>query len=152
MGNICRSPTAEVVMRSRLLDAGLAARVVVDSAGTGGWHVGGQADPRALETLRDHGYDGDGHVARQFHPDWLAGRNLVLAMDSENLAVLRSLAPAEDLHKVGLLRAYDPASPPGDRDVPDPYYGGNRGFEHVLSLIEAACDGLLETVRRQLAD
>jgi protein-tyrosine phosphatase len=151
MGNICRSPTAEVVMRSRLVEAGLTDRVVVDSAGTGGWHAGGSADSRALETLRDHGYDGNGHIARQFQLDWLSSRDLVLAMDSENLRLLREHATAAELPKIALLRSYDPASPPGDQDVPDPYYGGTDGFDRVLALIEAACDGLLDDVRSQLS-
>jgi protein-tyrosine phosphatase len=150
MGNICRSPTAEVVMRSRLVDAGLSDRVVVDSAGTGGCHAGSSADTRALETLRDHGYDGDDHIARQFELDWFDTRDLVLAMDSENLRLLAAHAPPQHRSKLALLRSYDPASPPGDRDVPDPYYGRPDGFEHVLALIEAACDGLLAVVQERL--
>jgi protein-tyrosine phosphatase len=149
-GNICRSPTAEVVMRARLVSAGLSDRVIVDSAGTGGWHVGHGADERALETLRAHGYDGGEHVARQFDPAWFADRDLVVAMDVDNLRALRRMAPPDQEHKLVMLRSFDPASP-GDLDVPDPYYGGPRGFEHVLALVEAACDGLVDWLRAELA-
>jgi protein-tyrosine phosphatase len=138
-------------MRQRLREAGLAARVEVDSAGTGGWHVGGSADERALATLRDHGYDGDDHIARQFDPQWFAERDLIVAMDGKNLQSLRWLAPADQTDKVVRLRSFDPASRGGDLDVPDPYYDGPSGFEHVLSLVEAGCAGLLEHVRTALA-
>jgi protein-tyrosine phosphatase len=144
MGNICRSPTAEVVMRERLREAGLADRVEVDSAGTGAWHVGHAADERAVQTMREHGYDGSAHVARQVDPAWFAERDLIAAMDRKNLQSLRWLAPAgRDRDKVVLLRSFDPASRGGDLDVPDPYYDGPDGFENVLRLVEAACAGLV---------
>jgi protein-tyrosine phosphatase len=151
MGNICRSPTAEIVMRSRLADAGLADRVVVDSAGTTAWHVGNPADERSVETMRAHGYDGDTHLARQFDPAWFASRDLVIAMDGKNLQSLRWLAQPADVAKIIRLRSFDPASQGGDLDVPDPYYGGPDGFDTVLALIEAACDGLLAYVVAALA-
>jgi protein-tyrosine phosphatase len=147
MGNICRSPTAEVVMRAMLADAGLEDRVLVDSAGTGGWHAGDLADSRARRTLRTHGYDGADHRARRFEPEWLEERDLVVAMDRENLAVLQSLASAETEPKLALLRSFDPAADPDDLDVPDPYYEGPEGFEHVLALVEAGCAGLLDHLR-----
>jgi protein-tyrosine phosphatase len=150
MGNICRSPTAEVVMRARLVDAGLADRVVVDSAGTAGWHAGGAADERSLETLRSHGYDGTDHSARQIDASWFADRDLVVAMDNKNMQSLRWMAPPDQAHKLIRLRSFDPASRGGDLDVPDPYYGGVSGFEDVLAMVEAACDGLIEHVRTQL--
>jgi protein-tyrosine phosphatase len=143
MGNICRSPTAEVVMRERLRQAGLADRVEVDSAGTGAWHVGHHADERAVNALREHGYDGSSHVARQFDPTWFAERDLVVAMDRQNLQSLRWLAPDGQADNLVLLRVFDPASRGGDLDVPDPYYDGPDGFEHVIGLVEAACAGLL---------
>jgi protein-tyrosine phosphatase len=143
MGNICRSPMAAAVMRSMLADAGLANRVTVTSAGTGGWHAGGGADERALETLRAHGYDGEDHVARQFDPAWFADYDLILAMDHENLRALQRMATPEQASKLAMLRSFDPASSPGDLDVPDPYYDGAAGFNHVLDLVEAACRGLL---------
>jgi protein-tyrosine phosphatase len=150
MGNICRSPTAAVVMRSLLLDAGLGDRVVVDSAGTGGWNVGGPADERALETLSAHGYDGSDHRARQFDASWFDEHDLIVAMDAENLRALRRMVPPGDEDKLAMLRSFDPAATPDDLEVPDPYYGGSTGFEHVLALVEAACAGLLDYVRSQL--
>jgi protein-tyrosine phosphatase len=153
MGNICRSPMAAAVMRSMLADAGLADRVVVESAGTGGWHAGGHADERALEMLREHGYYGDDHVARQFEASWFDDYDLILALDHENLRSLQRLARApEQAAKLALLRSFDPASSPDDLDVPDPYYEGSAGFAHVLDLVEAACRGLLDEVRSRLAD
>jgi protein-tyrosine phosphatase len=151
MGNICRSPIAEVVMRAKLDAAGLDDRVVVDSAGTGDWHAGGPADSRTIETLRDHGYDDGGHVARQFQADWFDEIDLVVAMDGKNLQSLRWLAPDGEADKIVRLRSFDPASRGGDLDVPDPYYGGSDHFEEVLAMVEAACDGLLDHVRRRLA-
>jgi protein-tyrosine phosphatase len=150
MGNICRSPTAEIVMRRRLREAGLDGRVTVDSAGTGGWHVGKGADSRAIATMTRHGYDGSRHVARQFDPAWFAERDLVVALDGKNLQSLRWLAPAEAKSKIVRLRSFDPASRGGDLDVPDPYYDGDDGFERVLTMIEAACAGLVEHVRAEI--
>jgi protein-tyrosine phosphatase len=151
MGNICRSPTAEVVMRRMLEDEGLADRVVVDSAATGSWHAGEPADERAVETLAAHGYDGKAHVAKQFDPAWFAERDLVVAMDGKNLQALRWLAPADQVEKVVRLRSFDPASRGGDLDIPDPYYGGPEGFDDVIALVEAGCAGLLEFIRAELA-
>ncbi|MFE2041733.1 low molecular weight protein-tyrosine-phosphatase [Streptomyces sp. NPDC059477] len=148
-GNICRSPMAESVFRARVAEAGLADRVVVDSAGTGGWHEGDPADPRTVSVLEAHGYGG-GHSARQFQASWFAGLDLVIALDSGHLKVLRGLAPtAGDAAKVRLLRAYDPTAG-DDLDVPDPYYGGMAGFEACLEMVEAASDGLLAAVRAHL--
>jgi protein-tyrosine phosphatase len=147
MGNICRSPIAEVVMRAMVDDAGLADRVVVDSAGTGDWHAGGPADPRTIETLRAHGYDDGRHVARQFQIAWFADRDLVVAMDGKNVQSLRWLAPAEQADKIVRLRSFDPASRGGDLDVPDPYYDKADGFERVIAMVEAGCSGLLAHVR-----
>ena len=151
MGNICRSPIAATVMRALLTDAGLADRVSVSSAGTGGWHAGGPADERTLEVLAAHGYDGTDHLARQFDPSWFDDLDLIVAMDDDNLRTLRRMAPPEAFDRVVLLRSFDPAASPGDLEVPDPYYEGRAGFEHVFAMIEAACRGLLEFVRDQLA-
>jgi protein-tyrosine phosphatase len=151
MGNICRSPTAEVVMRARLVDAGLADRVVVDSAGTAAWHVGAAADERSLAAMTTHGYDGSAHVGRQFDAAWFADRDLVVAMDNKNMQSLRWMAPPDQVHKLVRLRSFDPAAQGGDLDVPDPYYGGVDGFDDVLAMVEAACDGLIEQVRAALA-
>ncbi|MFB9253097.1 low molecular weight protein-tyrosine-phosphatase [Sphaerisporangium melleum] len=139
MGNICRSPMAEVVLRRVLDDHGLSGEVVVDSAGTGGWHAGMPMDERALSTLSSRGYDGSTHRARQFERAWFGERDLVLAMDGDNLRELRRLAPASaDLR---LFRSFDPAAPAG-AEVPDPYYGGIDGFLDVLTMVEAAAQGL----------
>jgi protein-tyrosine phosphatase len=151
MGNICRSPTAEVVMRRLIRDAGLDGLIEVDSAGTGSWHEGEGADERAIETLVAHGYTDHGHRARQFDPAWFAERDLIVAMDGKNLQSLRWLAPAGQEAKIVRLRSFDPASRGGDLDVPDPYYGGADGFEDVLSMVEAACKGLLAHVQADLA-
>ncbi|WP_055505328.1 low molecular weight protein-tyrosine-phosphatase [Nonomuraea pusilla] len=147
LGNICRSPMAEVVLRRTLADHGLDRRVVVESAGTGGWHVGGPMDARAERMLRRHGYDGSGHRARQFTRDWFDRYDLVLAMDRDNQAYLRSLAPKNV--EVRLFRSFDPDAQPG-AEVPDPYYGGDDGFEEVLTLLEAASEGVARHVARQI--
>jgi protein-tyrosine phosphatase len=149
-GNICRSPMAEAVFQARVDEAGLAGLVEADSAGTGGWHEGDDADPRTVAVLTAHGYPAD-HTARQFRAGWFAERDLVIALDAGHLRELRRIAPtAEDAAKVRLLLSYDPAGP-ADLDVPDPYYGGTEGFEECLELIEPAADGLLEAVRDTMA-
>ncbi|WP_020577964.1 low molecular weight protein-tyrosine-phosphatase [Actinopolymorpha alba] len=141
LGNICRSPIAEVVFRQRLVDADLATAVVVDSAGLGGWHVGQPMDPRSQAVLREAGYaEGEvrRHRAQQIERDWFASRDLVLAMDGSNLDGLRSLAPAGDAARIALFGTYG-----GNiGEIPDPYYGGPEGFAHVLRLVERAAAGL----------
>ncbi|WP_128377488.1 low molecular weight protein-tyrosine-phosphatase [Streptomyces cavernae] len=150
-GNICRSPMAESVFRARIEEAGLESLVEVDSAGTGGWHEGDGADPRAVAVLEANGYGG-AHTARQFHAEWFSRLDLVIALDSGHLRALRRLAPTPaDADKVRLLRSYDPAATPDhDLDVPDPYYGDMDGFEECLEMVEAASDGLLAAVRDQV--
>ena len=158
-GNICRSPMAEYVFRARVAEAGLADRVEIDSAGTGGWHEGEAADPRTVTVLRDSGYNCD-HTARRFQPSWFARRDLVIALDAGHLRDLRRLAPTEDdARKVRLLRAYARRSTGvlapddylgGDLDVPDPYYGGPDGFAECLEMVEEASTGLLAAVREHL--
>jgi protein-tyrosine phosphatase len=146
MGNICRSPTAEGVMRRLLDEEGLADRVHVESAGTGGWHVGEPPDERATLAARRRGITLAG-AAQQFRPADFRSFDLLIAMDRENLRELLAIAPDEEAaEKVRLLREFDPATS-GDLDVPDPYYGGDRGFETVLDLVEAACRGLLDELR-----
>lgn len=139
LGNICRSPMAAAVFRHKAEEAGLDVRI--DSAGTGAWHIGKPADERALAALTTRGYDGSAHRGRQFAREWFDEYDLVLALDRENERTLRDLAtgvPGAD-GKVRLLL--------GDRDVPDPYYGGADGFEHVLDLVEDACEDLVEELR-----
>ena len=146
MGNICRSPTAEGVMRRLLDDAGLADRVEVESAGTGGWHAGEPPDERATLAARRRGVTLEG-AARQVRADDFESFDLLIALDRSNLRELLARAPDEDAaEKVRLLREFDPAAS-GDLDVPDPYYGGDRGFETVLDMVEAACRGLIDELR-----
>lgn len=149
MGNICRSPTAEGVMRHLLRESGREGEVELDSAGTGGWHAGDPPDERATEAARRRGIALEG-AARQVRPEDFERFDLLLAMDAENARNLRALAPdAEAAAKVRLLREFDPASATGsDLDVPDPYYGGARGFDTVLDHVEAACRGLLAELER----
>jgi protein-tyrosine phosphatase len=152
-GNICRSPTAEAVFRRRLADAGLAGEVEVDSAGLGDWHVGQDVDERAAAALRTRGYPAWVHEAKQFRPADFADRDLVVALDAGHEQVLRAMARTDaDRAKIRMLRTYDPAAEadPSGLDVPDPYYGGERGFEHVLDLVEAACAGLLAEVEARV--
>jgi protein-tyrosine phosphatase len=139
MGNICRSPTAEGVMRRLLADAGLEDVVEVDSAGTGGWHAGEPPDARATIAARRRGVTLEGG-ARQVRPDDFDRFDLIVAMDRENLRDLHALAPDDVAReKLRLLAA--------DQDVPDPYYGGDRGFETVLDMVGAACRELLDELR-----
>jgi protein-tyrosine phosphatase len=148
MGNICRSPTAEGVMRHLLREEGLEDEIVIDSAGTGAWHVGNPPDRRATAAAQQRGIVLDG-AARQVRPSDFEDFDLLLVADRENLADLRAIAPDDAARaKVRLLREFDPASASApDLDVPDPYYGGPDGFDDVLDLVEAACRGLLAEVR-----
>jgi protein-tyrosine phosphatase len=149
LGNICRSPTAEGVMRALVREAGLEESIELDSAGTGAWHVGNPPDERATETARTRGIVLEG-AAREVRRADFDDFDLLIAMDRKNLADLRRLAPDERARaRIRLLREFDPASvgADGDLDVPDPYYGGPRGFEDVLDLVHAACEGLLVQVR-----
>jgi protein-tyrosine phosphatase len=148
MGNICRSPTAEGVFQRLVRDEGLEGEVEVESAGMGGWHVGEPPDRRSAEAARRRGIELDG-AARQFSRDDFGRFDLILAMDEENRRDLLNVAPDDEARaKVRLFREFDPASNGGgDLDVPDPYFGGEQGFEHVLDLVEAAARGLLDEIR-----
>ena len=144
-GNICRSPVGAVALRDQLVPAGLAGRVAVTSAGTGDWHVGERADPRALAVLSAHGHNGDRHRARQFCPTDFSDADLVLALDRGHLRTLRALARSDaDRAKVRLLRSFDPeAAERGELDVIDPYFGGNAEFETTYAVVAAANLGLI---------
>jgi len=145
-GNICRSPTGEGVMRRLVREEGLEDEIEIASAGTGGWHAGDPPDARAIAAAKLRGLTLEG-AARQVTPDDFEHYDLVLAADRENVRDLLAVAPSEEAaRKVHLLREYDPDAS-GDLDVPDPYYGGDDGFEHVLDLVEAACRGLLDEIR-----
>jgi protein-tyrosine phosphatase len=146
MGNICRSPTAEGVMRRLVEQAGLTDRIEIESAGTGGWHVGEPPDERATLAARRRGITLSG-AAQQVTARDFRRFDLLIALDRSNLRELLAIAPDEEAaEKVRLLREFDPATS-GDLDVPDPYYGGDRGFETVLDMVEAACRGLLDELR-----
>jgi protein-tyrosine phosphatase len=146
LGNICRSPTAEGVMRELVRAAGLEDSIELDSAGTGAWHVGHSPDQRATAAARGRGVVLEGEARQVTYRDF-EDFDLILAMDRSNLRDLQALAPPEARSRVRLLREFDPASAAGDLDVPDPYYGGEGGFEEVLDLVRAACVGLLEEIR-----
>jgi protein-tyrosine phosphatase len=151
LGNICRSPTAEGVMRALVSEAGMEDRVQLESAGTGAWHVGSPPDRRASAAARARGVELQGH-ARQVRAEDFENFDLLLAMDGENARELRRQAPGdEERAKVRLLREFDPVSAgAGDLDVPDPYYGAAGGFDEVFELVHAACAGLLEQIVRDL--
>jgi protein-tyrosine phosphatase len=139
------------VLSARLVDAGLAELVAVDSCGTGSWHIGEQADPRARAVLARRGYDADAHRARQFDVTWFDDRDLLLAMDHDNARTLRRLAPDDDAaRRVVLLRSFDPEAGPEDQLVPDPYYGDERDFVDGLDIIERSVDGLVSALRTHL--
>ena len=154
LGNICRSPIGEAVLRDRIQKAGLADKVTVDSAGTGDWHIGYPADPRAAATMTTFGYELD-HQARQINASWFANIDLALAMDTENFRNLQvMLNDAGTETELRMFRSSDPnlahhEHPSSDLDVPDPYYGGDESFVEVLRMIEAAADGLVAELRRQ---
>jgi protein-tyrosine phosphatase len=150
MGNICRSPTAEAVMRAIVAREGLEGEIEIDSAGTGAWHVGEPPDRRSTAVARERGIVMEG-AARQVTEADFEAYDLLLAADEQNVAALRAMAPDDaGAAKVVLLREYDAASAAaGDLEVPDPYYGGPNGFGHVLDLVQAACDGLLERLRAE---
>jgi protein-tyrosine phosphatase len=148
-GNICRSPMAALVFAEHLRRAGLADRVRVTSAGTGSWHVGDPADPRAARTLAGGGYP-TSHVAGQVGDAHLDA-DLLVAMDTGHEHALRDLLARTggDPGRVRLFRSFDPAAD-GDLDVPDPYYGARDGFAEVLDMIESAVPGLLDWVGLRL--
>jgi protein-tyrosine phosphatase len=146
LGNICRSPTAEGVFRHIVAEAGLSAQFEIDSAGTAGYHIGAAPDRRARAAGQRAGIVVDGS-ARQFQASDFGRFDLVIAMDASNLEDLRRLAPSsEAAAKARLLRSFDPRAPQ-NAPVPDPYYGDDAGFDHVLELCRTACQRLLEEIQ-----
>jgi len=147
MGNICRSPTAEAVLRHKLAEAGLSGEVLVDSAGTHAWHAGSPPDPRSTAHARRRGYDLTALRARAITPDDFERCDFILAMDWDNLAVLEEQCPVQHRPKLGRLtehsRSFEAAV------VPDPYQGGAAGFEQVLDLVEDACDGFVTFLQQK---
>lgn len=147
LGNICRSPTAEGVLRYKLREAGLADQVEVASAGTGDWHVGKAPDKRSQAAALKRGYDLSAQRAQQVTRADFASADLILAMDQNNLRHLKAMQPAKGRAELDLfLRRYEA----GPDEVPDPYYDGDQGFEQVLDLIENACDGLVIELKGRL--
>ncbi len=148
MGNICRSPTAHGVFRELVRQEGLEDAIQIDSAGTHAYHVGNPPDQRAQATARNRGIDLSDLRARQVNPEDFERFDYVLAMDEENLAILRELCPPGREERLRLFLDFAPQRP--EREVPDPYYGGPQGFEHVFDLVEEAARGLLEEIRQRL--
>jgi protein-tyrosine phosphatase len=143
-GNICRSPTAEAVFRHLAEAEGLAERVEADSAGTHGYHVGEPPDERSAAAAELRGYSMAGQTARRVTARDFERFDLILAMDRGHLRILEGLAPPDAADKLRLFLDFAPGT--GRADVPDPYYDGPEGFEHVLDLVEAASHGLLAHV------
>ena len=141
LGNICRSPTAEVVLRDAVERAGLADRVTIDSAGTGDWHIGNPPDPRAVAHAARRGYDLTALRARQVSSEDFERFDWILAMDTSVLATLEDLRPPTFRGRLALFR--------GAGDVPDPYTTGPEGFERALDLIEYASTALAAELREE---
>lgn len=149
MGNICRSPTAQGVFARHVDERGLADRISIDSAGTHAYHIGSAPDSRAREAASRRGVDLSGLVGRRVSAQDFEAFDYILAMDEENLMNLHAMCPVDEHRKkVALFLDYAPQL--GEREVPDPYYGGASGFERVLDLIEAASEGLLAQIEKEL--
>ena len=153
LGNICRSPMAETLIRAELATADLSGLVSVESAGTGDWHLGEPMDRGARSELARRGYDGSAHRARQIGPSWIDRFDLLIAMDSANLRAIERMAAGRPglSGRIRLLRSFDPAAPPGAQ-VPDPYGGGSDEFAAVFDMIQAAARGLVIGLAAVLAE
>jgi protein-tyrosine phosphatase len=153
LGNICRSPTAEGVMRRLVDEAKLAERILIDSAGTGDWHVGEPPDERAQVAAGRRGYELAALRGRQIAVADFERFDLLIAMDDKNIAALRRVCPVEQRDKIHLLMEFIPEADSrwnGTREIVDPYFGGTEGFEQVLDQCEAACRGLIAALRPRL--
>lgn len=148
LGNICRSPTAEGVFRYHLEQQGLSDRVEVDSCGTGDWHVGLPPDERACKAAAGRGIDIGQLRARQFRPEDLDEFDYILTMDRQNLADIRDIWNQQGGTEPRLFLEFRPEGT--ETEVPDPYYGDDDGFDHVLDLIHEASEGLLADIRKRL--
>ncbi len=148
LGNICRSPTAHGVFQHRVRQLGLANRIEVDSAGTAAFHIGKGPDHRSIKVAAGRGYNLTGLRARQALAEDFQRYDYILAMDNDNLRDLQALAPPESRAQLQLL--LDFSTQEKFTEVPDPYYGGARGFDLVLDLIEDASQGLLDQLSRRL--
>ncbi|WP_290890845.1 low molecular weight protein-tyrosine-phosphatase [Hoeflea sp.] len=147
MGNICRSPLAEGILREALVDAGLGAHVSIDSAGTGNWHQGDAPDPRSVETASGHGIDISAQRARQVAPEDFDRFDLIFAMDRSNAATLKARSPSARHGRIFLFLDYTLGK---TADVPDPYYGGADGFENVFQLLREGCKALVSRLGSEL--
>ncbi len=145
MGNICRSPTAEAVFRQYVERAGLEDQIVIDSAGTHDYHIGAPPDGRTQRAAQQRGFDMSDLRGRQVQADDFAHFDYVLAMDKANLAILDKLKPVASPTQARLFLEF--AHHHVEREVPDPYYGGEDGFERVLDMVEDAAAGLLQHIR-----
>ena len=148
LGNICRSPTAEGVFRQLVRQAGLENKIETDSAGTAGYHIGEAPDRRSQKHAKARGVDISDLRGQQIDSSHFVKFDLVLAMDNSNMRDLESVAPQDQLHKLQLFLRY--ARKFKQEEVPDPYYGGAEGFEHVLDLVQDASEGLLEFIKTRL--
>ncbi len=147
MGNICRSPTAQGVLRQLTIDRGVEDLFEIDSAGTGDWHIGSAPDRRAQQAARARHIDLSTLRARQVRVEDFSRFDTIIAMDCRNMTQLQNLAPESLHHKIHLLLEYTAES--AGREVPDPYYGGDNGFDAVLDLIEHGCENLLNQLMRR---
>lgn len=149
LGNICRSPLAQGVFEDLVRREGLEGQIQIGSAGTGGWHVGDPPDARMQATARENGIQMTSR-ARQFQAGDFQKFDLVLAMDQTNEEELRRICPNREAEKkLKLFRDFDPKSH-GDPDVPDPYYGGDAGFDNVFNIVQRACPEILRHIRSHL--
>ncbi len=144
MGNICRSPLAHGLFEHRVQQAGLSKRITIDSAGTHAYHVGNLPDPRSQQTAENHGIDLSSQRARQVKASDFEQFDYVVAMDRDNYSTLSSQCPDEHRHKLKLFMEFAPQL--SETEVPDPYYGGESGFEMVYQLIDAAANGLMADI------
>lgn len=147
LGNICRSPTAHGVFQSLVSAQNLEDAIEVDSAGTGSWHLGEAPDRRATQAAENRGYDLAFLRARQLSQADFEHYDYILAMDKENLAELEAMAPADYQGELSLFLDYSDSGK--NREVPDPYYGGDHGFDQVLDMVEQAAAGLLLAIRHR---
>jgi len=146
LGNICRSPLAQGVFQDLVNQKKLEQKIIVTSAGTGGWHIGNLPDERMRRTAQSKGIQLESR-ARQFQSADFNRFNLILAMDHSNLARLEEIAPSNlSPEKLMLFRSFDPECN-GNQDVPDPYYGGAKGFEEVYSMVKRTCPPLLDYIK-----
>lgn len=146
MGNICRSPTAEGVFRDKLKQSGLSDQIEIDSAGTHDYHIGRPPDGRAQDAAGKRGYDLSELRGRQVNARDFEAFDFILAMDKDNLTLLQQQCPPHLQHKLRRLLSFSRRFP--DQDVPDPYYGGQSGFDQVLDMVEDAAEGLIKEIQQ----